>query len=56
MELKAEIVNTAMILLNLLEHCDDEDFVDEIVNAVYENDIAPLWNLEDRLGEDQPDE
>lgn len=49
MELKAEIINTAMALLNLLEDCNDDDFVDEIVNAVYENDVAPLWDLEDRL-------
>lgn len=51
MELKIEIVNIAMSLLRLLEVCDDTDFVDTIVDAIYQNDIAPLWFLEEQMEE-----
>ena len=49
MELKAKIINTADLLMDLLECCRDEEFVDEIVNAIYCNDKEPLWTWEDKL-------
>ena len=49
MELKQKIINTAVLLLNLLEHCDDEELCDYVVNAVWNNDIIALYDLEDTL-------
>lgn len=51
MELKRKVVDTAVLLLNLLEHCDDEEFSDYVVNAVWNNDIMMLYDLEDALNE-----
>lgn len=48
-DLKVSIVKCAMELMNMLDHCEDDDFVDLIVNSIYENDVAPLWDLEDEL-------
>ena len=47
MELKQKIINTAILLLNLLEHCDDEELIDYVVNAIWSNDIMALYDLED---------
>ena len=49
MELKLRIIGATEALLNLLENCDDDVFVDQIVNVIYENDIAALWSLEEIL-------
>lgn len=49
MELKLRIIGATEALLNLLENCDDDVFVDQIVNVIYENDIATLWELEENL-------
>lgn len=49
MELKLRIIGATEALLNLLENCDDDVFVDQIVNVIYENDIAALWELEENL-------
>lgn len=49
MELKLRIIGATEALLNLLENCDDDVFVDQIVNVIYENDIATLWSLEEVL-------
>lgn len=49
MELKLRIIGATEALLNLLENCDDDVFVDQIVNVIYENDIATLWGLEENL-------
>lgn len=49
MELKLKIIGATEALLNLLENCDDDVFVDQIVNVIYENDIATLWELEENL-------
>ena len=49
MELKQKIINTAILLLNLLEHCDDEELIDYVVNAIWSNDIMALYDLEDTL-------
>lgn len=51
MEIKEKIINTAVLLLNLLEHYGDEELNDYIVNAVYNNDILALYDLEDALEE-----
>ena len=50
MELKAKILNTAITLLEMLEcYEEDDDLIDTVVNAIYGNDVEPLWELEDRL-------
>ena len=49
MELKLRIIGATEALLNLLENCDDDVFVDQIVNVIYENDITTLWELEENL-------
>lgn len=49
MELKHKIIDTAVLLLNLLEHCSDEEFIDYVVNAVWNNDTMMLYDLEDTL-------
>lgn len=49
MELKQKIINAAVLLLNLLEHCDDEELIDYVVSAVWNNDILALYDLEDTL-------
>jgi len=51
MELKEKIINTAVLLLNLLEHCDDEDFYDYVISAVWNNDVMALYDLEESLAE-----
>ena len=51
MELKQKIIDTAVLLLNLLEHCGDEELNDYVVNAVWNNDIMALYDLEDTLEE-----
>lgn len=51
MELKQKIIDTAVLLLNLLEHCGDEELNDYVVNAVWNNDIIALYDLEDTLEE-----
>lgn len=49
MELKLRIIGATEALLNLLENCDDDVFVDQIVSVIYENDIAALWELEENF-------
>ena len=51
MELKEKIINTAVLLLHLLEHCEDEELADYVVNAVWNNDTLALYDLEDALTE-----
>ena len=51
MELKEKIINTAILLLNLLEHCGDEELADYVVNAIWNNDTLALYELEDALEE-----
>ena len=51
MELKQKIIDTAVLLLNLLEYCGDEELNDYVVNAVWNNDIIALYDLEDTLEE-----
>ena len=49
MELKAKIINTANLLMDLFECCQDEDLVETIIDAIRYNDKEPLWNLEEQL-------
>lgn len=51
MKLEQKIIDTAILLLNLLEHCDDEELNDYVVNAIWSNDIMALYELEDTLEE-----
>ena len=51
MGLKAKILEHAILLLELLDHCEDDEFVDTVVSAVWGNDVEPLWNLEENLRE-----
>ena len=53
MELKAKIINTANLLMDLLEHCQDEDLIDTIIDAIRYNDKEPLWDLEEQLELDE---
>ena len=46
MTLERLIASKALELMQLLEHCDDGDFVDEIVAAVAACDYARLDELE----------
>lgn len=49
--IKAKIIDQAIKLLDLLELCEDDTFVDEIANAVYYNDVKALEYMEDELRE-----
>lgn len=51
MELKEKIINTAVLLLNLIEHCDDEEFYEYVVSAIWNNDVMALYDLEETLAE-----
>ena len=53
MELKAKIINTANLLMDLLEVCHDEDLIETVVNAIWNNDKEPLWDLEEQLELDE---
>lgn len=47
--IKAKIIESAIELLELLELCDDDTFVEDIANAVYYNDSKALQYMEDEL-------
>lgn len=51
MELKQKIIDTAMQLTNLLEHNDDDQFTEIVIEAIYNYDIGALLDLEDALYE-----
>ena len=55
MTLKRLIASKAMELMQLLEHCDDGDFIDKTIAAVSFCDYAMLDELED-MQEDEEDE
>ena len=44
-----EELQTAELLLNLLEHCEDEEFWDYVTTAVWNNDTLALYDLEETL-------
>ena len=49
MGLKAKIINTTNLLMDLLECCQDEELIETIIDAIRYNDKEPLWELEDQL-------
>jgi hypothetical protein len=51
MGLKHDIIDMAVSLLHLLGHCDDKDFFEYIIEAIYNNDTMSLYDLEDSLDE-----
>ena len=51
MELKRDIIDAAVSFLTLLGCCDDDDFVEYVVGAIYNNDVKSLYDLEDSFGE-----
>lgn len=52
MTLKRLIASKAMELMQLLEHCEDGDFVDKTIAAVSFCDYAALDELEDEQEDD----
>lgn len=46
MTLKRLIASKALELMQLLEHCDDADYIDAVVDAVKYCDYATLESLE----------
>lgn len=52
MTLKAVITTKAFELVQLLEHCDNGDFIDAIVNAVASCDYAAFEDLQGCEDED----
>lgn len=49
MELKHDIIDAATSLLTLLSYCDDDDFIEYVVGAIYNNDVMSLYDLEESL-------
>ena len=50
--LKRLIAARALELMQLLEHCNDSDFIDIIINAIAACDYAALDGMEDADNED----
>ena len=46
---KALILNAAYLFMDMLEDCQDDNFVEDVINAISNNDKALLWDLEDEL-------
>lgn len=47
--MKAKIIDEAIKLLEILEMCEDDEFVNDIANAVYYNDVKALEYMEEEL-------
>lgn len=47
--IKVKIIDEAIKLLELLEMCEDDEFVSDIVNAVYYNDSKSIEYMEEEL-------
>lgn len=47
--IKAKILDEAIKLLELLEMCEDDEFVTDVANAVYYNDEKALEYMEEEL-------
>ena len=47
--IKAKIIDAAVKLLELLEMCEDDEFVNDVANAVYYNDVKALEYMEEEL-------
>lgn len=50
-DMKAKIIDSAIRLLDQLAMCEDDSFVEEIVNAIYYNDAKALEYMEEELSE-----
>lgn len=48
-DIKEEILEVAMELLELLGLCDDDCFVEDVKDAIYYNDAKALRYMEDEL-------
>ena len=51
MSLKLNIIDAAMRLMNLLEHCDDLEFINIVCEAVSTCNIGMLLDLEEAFEE-----
>ena len=49
MDLNLKIIDAAMHLIQLLEHCDDAEFIDIVCGAVCGGDLGMLLDLEETL-------
>lgn len=47
--IKEAIIDSAMELLELIDMCDDETFVEDVTGAVYYDDIKALRYIRDEL-------
>lgn len=56
MDVKEKILRATHELMNLIGYCEDDDFVETVVNAIYNNDVEPLWVLEDKLSMEEDEE
>ena len=56
MDIKEKILRAAHELMNLIGYCEDDDFVESVVGAIYNNDVDPLWSLEDQLTSEEDEE
>lgn len=55
MTLKSLVASKAKELMDLLDRCEDGDFIDEVVNAVKYFDYAAIGDLEQEDGHGQTD-
>ena len=49
MELKEKIIDTAVLLLDMLEYYGDEELSDYVISAIWNNDTLALYELKDAL-------
>lgn len=56
MEFELKILDTAVLLLEMLEYFGDEELNDYVINAVYNNDTMALYDLKDSLEQDYEEE
>ena len=56
MNIKEKILRTAHELMNMLGYCEDDDFIETVVGAICNNDVEPLWVLEDQLYMEEEDD
>lgn len=52
MDLNLKIIDAAMQLIQLFEHCDDAEFIDIVCGAVCNGDLNALLDLEEVLDDD----
>ena len=49
MEFRKKIIDTAVLLLDMLEYYGDEELNDYVIDAIYNNDVMALYELGDSL-------